>query len=95
MKYRGVSNWPPTWAALHQSAEHRSLRGEIGILKYALWHEKLPGKCFLIIEHEMAGYMGCLIFDDTAFCRQIHALLQRHINRSISDIGALNLTDTL
>ena len=32
--------------------------------------------------------MGCLLFDDDDFCRQIAKLLQAHCNRLIAEIGA-------
>jgi hypothetical protein len=38
--------------------------------------------------------MGCLLFDDVAFCRHITEILQFCCNRSISDIGSLDLSFT-
>ena len=31
--------------------------------------------------------MGCLLFDDHNFCRQVVTLLEGHCNRSIAEIG--------
>jgi hypothetical protein len=39
--------------------------------------------------------MGCLLFDETAFCRQITEILQSCCNRSIAEIGSLDLSHTL
>jgi hypothetical protein len=39
--------------------------------------------------------MGCLLFDDPAFCRYIAKLLDSSRNRPITEIGSLNLAHTL
>ena len=40
-------------------------------------------------------YIGCLLFDDHAFCRYIAKLLDNYCNRPIAEIGSLDLSHTL
>ena len=47
------------------------------------------------MEHEESCYLGCLLFDDIAFSRYITALLQKHCNHPIAEIGSLDVTFTL
>ena len=47
---------------------------------------------FLMIFYEGSSYLGCLLFDDGMFCRQIAKLLQGCCNRSIAEIGRLDLS---
>ena len=54
-----------------------------------------PNRCFLLISHEGSEYLGCLLFNDPAFCSQVMELLKTHYNRSIADIGSLDLSHTL
>jgi hypothetical protein len=42
--------------------------------------------------YEGSDYIGCLLFDDRAFCRQIAKLLQGYFDRPIAEIGSLDLT---
>jgi len=94
MSYRGVSNWPPTWTWT-VGLENKRPRGEIGILKEVLLSNVQPAnQCFLYIDHEGSSYIGCLVFDDHAFCRHIAELLQFCCNRPIAHIGNLDLSDT-
>jgi hypothetical protein len=44
------------------------------------------------MRHEESSYLGCLLFDDTGFCDQIAKLLQGYCNRSIAEIGSLDLS---
>ena len=44
-----------------------------------------PNRCFLLISHEGSEYLGCLLFDDHAFCRQVMELLKVHCNRTIGN----------
>jgi hypothetical protein len=97
LSYRGIARWPPVWINIRdfEDFEAKKLTGEIGVLTHALLHDDVPTKCFLAMEFERVQYMGSLIFEDPAFCRQIHALLQPHIGRSIKEIGSLDLSYTL
>ncbi len=70
------------------------LRGEIGRLKNILPNSN-SDKCFLLIEHEGEGYIGCLFFEDAIFCSQIISIIKTHIGRTIKEIGDLDLSCTL
>ena len=94
MSYRGFSTWPPIWVCREPDKPER-LRGEVGILKELRTAETLPHKCFLVIEHEQAEYIGCLLFSDQSFCDQIINLLREHCGDSIQHIGSLDLSYTL
>jgi len=39
--------------------------------------------------------MGCLLFDDPNFCRDVVTLLESYCNRSIAEIGSIDLSHTL
>ena len=52
-------------------------------------------KCRLVIEYKGEHYIGALLFDDVAFCRQITALLRQNIDHLIQDIGDLDVSQTL
>ena len=55
-----------------------------------------PGdRCFLYIDFDGACYIGCPLIDDTAFCRQIVELLLANRNKTIAEIGSLDLPSTL
>jgi hypothetical protein len=99
MRYRGVPNWPPVWTWIDGALdrpENKSLKGEVGILKWvALTGIQPPDRCYLKIDHEGSSYMGCLLFDDPAFCRHVAKLLASYCNRPIAEIGSINLAHTL
>jgi hypothetical protein len=52
-------------------------------------------RIFLIVEHEDNEYMGCLLFDDPSFCRDIFRILQTYRGSTIRDIGSLDLSSML
>jgi hypothetical protein len=97
MQYHGVRNWPPAWTWTRgPENRHPEPRGEIGIIRQVEPSKISPLKgCFLYIEHEGSEYIGCLLFDDSAFCNQIIKLLQGCCNRPIAEIGSLDLSHTL
>jgi hypothetical protein len=95
MSFHGIPNWPPTWIWIDGPEEKRP-KGEIGILQSVLLSKlDRANRCFLLILYEQSSYLGCLIFDDEIFCGQITKLLQRNCNRSIAEIGSLDLKHTL
>jgi hypothetical protein len=95
MCYKGVPNWPPSWTWI-DGLENKRLRGEIGILKTVSLSKVLPAnRSYLYIDHEGSSYIGCLLFDDRAFCRHLTEILQFCRNRSIAEIGGLDLSHTL
>jgi len=95
MRYRGLSNWPPSWLFI-DGVENKHPRGEIGTLT-AVDVSNVPpaNRCFLSIDCEESSYMGCLLFDDCAFCDQIVKLLRSNLNRPIVEIGSLDVSHTL
>jgi hypothetical protein len=46
------------------------------------------------MEYDGQHYVGSLVFDDSAFCAQICAVLQQHLGRSIKEIGDLEVSFT-
>jgi len=91
MSYRGLPNWPPVWTWMAGERKH-SPKGEVGILQDVMLSTiGAQNRCFLIIEHDQATYMGCLLFDDIAFCRQLYDQLQGYCRRTIREIGDLDL----
>jgi hypothetical protein len=94
MSYHGYPNWPPPWTTTRKDKNNRPW-GEVGILKQALMHELIPNKCYLVMGYDTQSYMGCLIFDDDAFCKQLHLFLQDYLDRPIKEIGDLDLSHTL
>jgi hypothetical protein len=70
--------------------------GEIGILKAVLRpHVQPHDRCFLIMEHCGAEYVGALLLNDPAFCQEIFEELIQHRGKTIQEIGDIDLTYTL
>ncbi len=93
MGYRSVPNWPPVWVRCSRGP-YAKITGELGVLTDVKWYDLTANRCFLLIEFQSERYMGSLIFDDAAFCRQIHDLLQDHTGESIREIGDLDISFT-
>jgi hypothetical protein len=91
MSCRGLSNWPPVWTLATPEGKQKVIRDELWVLRHVRAYEESSTKCYLIIEYEGQRYIGALLFDNVAFCRQITALLQRHLGDSIQEIGDLDL----
>jgi hypothetical protein len=90
-----VPNWPPVWTWV-DGEQNKFPRGEVGILKWVGLSGIQPSdRCYLYIEHEESTYLGCLLFDDHPFCRYVAKLLESNCNRSIAEIGSLDLSHTL
>jgi len=69
---------------------------EIGILKEITISNIQPAdRCFLHIDHEGSTYIGCLLIEDQAFCRQIVELLQGNYACPIAEIGSLDVSHLL
>jgi hypothetical protein len=95
MRYHRLSNWPPAWFWIG-GLENKRPSGEIGIFKSVELSTIEPAnRCFLSIDYEGSSYMGCLLFEDHAFCDQIVKLLRGYLNRPIAEIGSLDLSHTL
>jgi len=94
MSYRGVSNWPPVWVGTNHKNE--PLRGEVGVLEDVVPSQtENASRFFLRIEDEGWRYVGCLLFGDLAFCRQIYKLMIAHRGDTIAQIGDIDLSHTL
>jgi hypothetical protein len=94
MSYRGIRNWPPVWTWLNgKNDEHP--QGEIGTLIDVRRDFGDSGKLFLVIQYSGNEYMGCLLFDNVSFCRQIHDLLTNYHHHPLSEVGDLDISHTL
>src|SRR5262249_35866603 len=92
---RGVPSWPPTWTWV-SGTDNKHPFGEIGILRNVLPSRIEPAdRCFLYIDFDRASYIGCLLIDDIAFCRRIVEVLLANRDKTIADIGSLDLSSTL
>ena len=94
MSHRSRPNWPPIWTQVTDNGT-KTVKGEVGVLKYVHANTSISNKCFLVIEHDQERYVGCLIFDDQAFCTQIMNMLRAYSGRSITEIGDLEVSHTL
>src|SRR5262245_38047135 len=94
MLYHRVRNWLPSWIWT-DGKERLSLRGEIGILIEVRRSLISTNSLFLGLRHQESEYLGCLLFDDPAFCRQMDKILRRHLGRPIAEIGSVELSHTL
>jgi len=94
MTYRRLPNWPPAWLCTDGYDQHP--KGEVGTLK-AVFRSDMqpPNRCFLLTTHQESEYLGCLLFDDQAFCRQVMELLKARCNRSVAEIDSLDLSHLL
>jgi hypothetical protein len=95
MSDRGICNWPPTWTktGVLPDMAMEPFRGEIGTLDQVLITKISPyTRCYLLIKVAGEPYMGTLLFEDAAFCRQISELLQHYIGKSIRRIGGLDVS---
>ena len=94
-RFYNIPSWPQVWTWTGGLDSERP-RGEIGILRRVELSNIQPAdRCFLYIEHEGSSYIGCLLFNDATFCRQVAKLLQSHCNRPVAEIGSLDLSHTL
>lgn len=95
MSYQGLRNWPPEWTWVGGQSNLQP-QGEIGVLQsVVISHTQPPARCFLYVEYQGSSYMGCLLFDDPNFCREVATLLQACCNRSIAEIGSIDVSHTL
>src|SRR5215831_13436555 len=71
-------------------------RGEVGILKRVEKSNVLPAdRCFLYIDYEGSYYIGCLLCSDHAFCSQIVRIMEANLNKTIVEIGRLDISRLL
>jgi hypothetical protein len=92
MSFRGVASWPPTWLWLDGPKEEHP-KGELVISKSVILSKlDQANRCFLLISYQDSFYLGCLVFDEHAFCHQVVELLKAHCNRKLA---GLDLAHTL
>lgn len=89
LNYQGIHSWPPLWSPA-KSPQENTLRGEIGVLKFSHATPETR-QCYLVIEHQNVKYVGCVFCSDTKFCSQLASFLAHEQNRSIEEIGDLDL----
>jgi hypothetical protein len=97
MSFKRSPNWPPVWVRIRGGIDKHP-EGEVGILRELVWSPirvRPLDRFFLVIEYEKTRYMGCLLFDDAAFCVQIQRLLGDYVNCTIAHIGSLDVGHTL
>jgi hypothetical protein len=95
MSYRGICNWPPVWTKGSNESEKKTIKSEIGILKYVHFNRLPANKCYLVIEYQDEHFIGTLIFSDAWFCAQIAEFLRHHVGRTIKEIGDLEIGSIL
>ena len=94
MNYRGIPNWPPVWTRAGRN-DTKTAIGEIGVLVYVYGNERVSNKCYLVIDYDGETYVGTLLFSDQSLCGQILKILRQHIGKPISDIGELDVSQTM
>jgi hypothetical protein len=92
LTYQNRRSWPPAWLYCG-GFDNTYPQGEVGILKNVFISSVKPStRCFLIMEHADAEYMGDLYMSDHAFCMQIYEMLVRHCGKTIQEIGDIDLS---
>jgi hypothetical protein len=95
ISYRRVPSWPLTWL-WRGGNETTHPKGEVGILKDVIPSTIEPyDRCFLVMQHRGAEYIGALLLSDTAFCREIFGVLVQNRGKPIQEIGSVNLRHTV
>ena len=84
MSYRSVRNWPPVLERHGPTRKKITTRGSWNSQEGNAINIQFANRFFLYIDYEGSSYIGCLLFDDKAFCSQIAKLLQGHCGRSLS-----------
>ena len=78
--------------------------GEVGLLTEVhiaiadprtLEDNKPYNRIYLFTDYRDSGYIGCLLFDDAAACRQIGEILLKQIGKSIEEIARIDLNPLL
>jgi hypothetical protein len=101
--YRGQASWPPVWTWTGVG-ENKQPRGEVGVLKEVHTSVDDPAqpdsvtpynRVYLFMEYRDGGYIGCLLFDDPAACRQIGEILSQQCGRTIEEVGRIDLSHLL
>jgi hypothetical protein len=87
----GMRDWPPAWLWRGGSEDTRP-DGEVGLLKEVILSDiDPPTRCFLVIQHMGAEYVGCLPLRDSTFCREIYRVLSESCGHLIHEIGDIEV----
>jgi hypothetical protein len=92
MSYVGMRNWPPAWL-WRGGSDDTMPTGEVGLLKDVILSDiDPPTRCFLVMQHMGAEYVGCLSCENSAFCREIYRVLSDHCGNPIDEIGDVDIS---
>ena len=81
------------WIRRGGNEHSKNPKGEVGTLLNAIISNLPPYfTCFLVMEHRGTEYIGALLLDDRTFCDDVTKLLKAHRNRSIAEIGSMELS---
>jgi hypothetical protein len=84
--------WPPAWLWRGGSEDTRP-DGEVGFLTdVVLSNIDPPDRCFLVIQHMGAEYVGCLRLKNSAFCREIYRVLRESCGNAVHEIGDIDVS---
>ena len=76
--------------------EDKGLGGEIGRVAGVNISRIEPAtRIYLIVEEAGETYMGTLLIDDSAFCRQLYAILQDCLGKPTTEVGDIDLSHLL
>ena len=90
--FKNTRSWPPNWLYCG-GFDNTHPQGEVGILKNVFVSSVKPSnRCFLIMEHAGAEYIGDLLVSDDAFCTQIYEMLLGYCGKTIQEIGDIALS---
>ena len=89
----GFVNWPPQWLSLGWAGNKFS--GEVGVLEDVSMHRLITNKIFIAARHREERYIAVLAFDDETFAQQLYQILLQNVDRSIKEIGDLDLSHLL
>ena len=92
MSCSDVRSWPPAWLWRDGSDDTKPY-GEVGMLREVILSEiEPPDRCFMSMQHMGAEYIGCLLFENSAFCRKISEILREYCGKPIQEIGDIELS---
>ena len=84
--------------------ENKYPRGEVGVLKevhISILDPSQPdshrpyNRIYLFMEYRDSGYVGCLLIDDPAACRQIGKILSEQCGKTLKEVGQIDLSHLL
>src|SRR5262249_15699649 len=94
-RYHGMQSWPPTWT-WKAELKKKHQKDKTGIHKRSKKTKAPPAdRCFLYIDFDDSSYIGCLLCADHAFCTQIVRILEANLNKTIREIGSLDISRML